>query len=154
MYDLFHDFPEWALKLAPLAEFLLRVYVGLALVPHGLRAFFGFFAGTINVQSGMGNMARRLDEWGWKPGALWAPLIAFVQLVCGPLLALGFYTELVAVPIFIFLVVANFERWKVGRYFWNTLGLEYTVMWTLGAFYFMTHGAGAWSLDHLLRAHG
>jgi DoxX len=49
-----------------------------------------------------------------------------VQLVGGPLLALGLFTRIVAVPILIFLIVANVERWRVGRYFWNQLGLEYT----------------------------
>ena len=42
------------------------------------------------------------------------------------------------------------ERWRVGRYFWNQLGLEYTVMWTLAALYFLVHGGGSISLDHLL----
>ncbi len=136
---------------ASLAECLLRIYVGLALVPHGLRAFFGFFPGTLNQASGLANMARRLDEWGWRPGFVWAPLIAFTQLVCGPLVALGLFTQAAALPVFLFLVCANVERWKVGRYFWNTMGLEYTLMWTLAAFYFLVHGGGAWSLDALLR---
>src|SRR5258708_22668771 len=32
--------------LAPVAEALLRVIVGFALVPHGLRMTFGWFSGT------------------------------------------------------------------------------------------------------------
>jgi uncharacterized membrane protein YphA (DoxX/SURF4 family) len=57
---------------------------------------------------------------------------------------------LAAVPIVIFLLVANYERWCVGGYFWNKLGIEYTLMWTLGAIYFLVHGGGAISVDHLL----
>ena len=49
----------------------------------------------------------------------------------------------------IFLIVTNFERWRVGKYFWNQLGLEYTLMWTVATFYFLVHGGGAISLDHL-----
>ena len=56
----------------------------------------------------------------------------------------------VAVPIVLFLAVSNVERWRVGGYFWNTLGLEYTLMWTLVALYFLVHGGGAYSLDHLV----
>ena len=52
--------------------------------------------------------------------------------------------------IFIFLAVSNVERWRLGGYFWNTLGLEYTLMWTVAAFYFLIHGGGFYSLDHFL----
>jgi putative oxidoreductase len=95
-------------------------------------------------------MAQALDRWGYPPGALWAPLIAGTQLIAGPLLALGLFTRLAAVPIFLFLLVSNVERWRLGGYFWNTQGLEYTLMWTAGAFYFLVHGGGAISLDHLI----
>ena len=55
-----------------------------------------------------------------------------------------------AAPIVLFLIVANCERWRVGRYFWNQLGLEYTLMWTIAAFYFLVRGGGRISLDHLI----
>ena len=66
------------------------------------------------------------------------------------MLALGLFTRPAALVILIFLIVANFERWRVGRYFWNQLGLEYTLMWTLAVLYFLVHGGGTISLDHLL----
>ena len=50
----------------------------------------------------------------------------------------------------IFLIVACWERWRVGGYFWNVLGLEYTLMWTIAALYFLVHGGGMFSLDHLI----
>jgi hypothetical protein len=49
-----------------------------------------------------------------------------------------------------FLIVTNFERWRVGKYFWNQMGLEYTVMWTVAVFYFLVRGGNAISLDHLI----
>jgi uncharacterized membrane protein YphA (DoxX/SURF4 family) len=36
------------------------------------------------------------------------------------------------------------------RYFWNKNGFEYTLMWTVAALYFLVHGGGAISVDHLL----
>ncbi len=75
-----------------------------------------------------------------------------MQFICGPLLALGLFTRWAAFPILCFLIVANVERWRVGRYFWNRLGLEYTLMWTLAVFYFLARGGGLYSLDHLLFA--
>ncbi len=35
--------------------------------------------------------------------------------------------------------------------FWNQLGLEYTLMWTIAAFYFLVHGGGSYSLDAVMR---
>ena len=136
--------------VAPLAEALLRVVVGLALVPHGLRMTFGCFPGTGLKVDSLTSLARQLDQTGYRPGWLWAPAISVTELLCGPLFALGLFTRPVAVPIVIFLAVSNVERWRVGGYFWNTLGLEYTLMWTVAAFYFLIHGGGFYSLDHFL----
>ena len=136
--------------LAPVAEVLLRVVVGLALVPHGLRATFGCFAGTGLDVGNLKALAAQLDKDGYRPGRLWAPAISVTQLVCGPLLALGLFTRPAAAPIFVFLAVSNVERWRVGGFFWNTLGLEYTLLWTAAAFYFLVHGGGVYSLDHFL----
>jgi putative oxidoreductase len=66
------------------------------------------------------------------------------------MLALGLFTRPVALPIVIFLVVSNFERWRVGGYFWNKTGLEYTLMWAIAALYFLICGGGTLSLDHLV----
>jgi putative oxidoreductase len=136
--------------LAPWTYALLRVAVGLALVPHGLRNTFGMFPTTGVRSHNIAELAQQLNDDGYRPGKLWARLISITQLVGGPLLALGLFTRVAAVPIVIFLIVSNFERWRVGRYFWNQLGLEYTLMWTVAAIFVLVHGGGAISLDHLL----
>jgi putative oxidoreductase len=135
--------------LAPFADALLRVAVGLALVPHGLRNTFGFFPNTGVRALSVPELAKQLDQGGYRPGAFWAPAISLTQLVGGPLLALGLFTRPVAAIVLAFLLVANVERWRVGRYFWNQLGLEYTLMWTIAAFVVLVHGGGCYSLDHL-----
>jgi putative oxidoreductase len=138
--------------LAPIAEAMLRVFAGLALVPHALRNTFDWFAGTGQPLRSIGKLAQYFDEQGYRPGWLWAPATAAVQFIAGPLLALGLFTQAAAFPILCFLLVANVERWRVGRYFWNKLGLEYTLMWTLVVLYFIAHGGGQYSLDRLLFA--
>lgn len=147
---IFADLGPFYQALAPWAEALLRAVVGLALVPHGLRMAFGFFPDTGGPIRNLTMMAQALDKWGYRPGRLWAPLIALTQLIAGPMLALGLFTRAAALPVFLFLLVSNFERWRVGGYFWNTQGLEYTLMWTAGAFYFLAQGAGSISLDHVI----
>jgi len=136
--------------LAPWAEALLRVSCGLALVPHGLRNTFGLFPKTGVRSHSLTELAAQLDHDGYRPGKLWAPAISLTQLIAGPLLALGLFTRAAALPIVFFLVVTNFERWRVGKYFWNQLGLEYTLMWTVAAITILVHGGGIISLDHLL----
>lgn len=136
--------------LAPATEALLRVVVGAALIPHGLRMTFGFFPKTGQPLQNLGTLAQYLDKQGYRPGKLWALAISLTQLVCGPLLVLGLFTRPAAVPVVCFLLVTNVERWRVGRYFWNQLGLEYTLMWTVAAIYVLAHGGGPFSLDRLL----
>ena len=136
--------------LAPWAEALLRAGLGLALVPHGLRNTFGMFPSTGVRSHNLTALAQQLDRDGYRPGTFWARAISVTQLLGGPLLALGLFTRVAAIPIFIFLVVTNVERWRVGKYFWNQLGLEYTLMWTIATFYFLVHGGGLISLDHLI----
>jgi len=136
--------------LSPIAYALLRIAVGLALVPHGLRNTFGFFPNTGVRALNLKALATQLDHDGYRPGRFWAPAISITQLVGGPLLAVGLLTRPVAAAIVLFLLVANVERWRVGRYFWNKLGLEYTLMWTITAFYVLVQGGGVYSVDRLL----
>lgn len=135
--------------LLPFADALLRAAVGLALVPHGLRNTFGFFPNTGVRALNLTHLAKQLDETGYRPGKLWAPAISLTQLIGGPLLALGLFTRPVAAVVLVFLLVSNVERWRVGRYFWNQLGLEYTLVWTIATFYVLISGPGPYSLDRI-----
>ena len=137
---------------APWAEALLRAVTGLALVPHGLRMTLGWFPDSRPPVTSLGALARQLDATGYRPGRRGAPAIALTQLVAGPLLALGLFTRPAALPIVLFLLVSCIERWRVGGWFWNTLGLEYTLLWAVAALFFLVHGGGAYSLDRLLLA--
>jgi putative oxidoreductase len=137
-------------SVAAVIEALLRVMVGAALVPHGLRITFGFFRGTGLKGANLTMLAQQLDADGYRPGRLWAPAIAATELIAGPLLALGLFTRPAAIPVVIFLLVSCRERWVKGGWFWNTQGLEYTLMWTIAAAYFLAKGGGMYSLDYLL----
>jgi putative oxidoreductase len=136
--------------LLPWAEMLLRVVVGLWMVPHGLRNTFGFFPTTGIRAHSIPELAAQLDRDGYRPGKVWAPAISITQLVCGPLLALGLFTRPAAFVILCFLIVTNVERFRVGKYFWNQLGMEYTLMWTAATLYFVVKGGNVLSLDDLI----
>src|SRR3977135_1204143 len=78
-------------SFAPVVEALLRLMVGLALVPHGLRMTFGLFAHSGLKVRNLTQLAAQLDGDGYRPGRLWAPAISLTELVAGPLLALGVF---------------------------------------------------------------
>jgi putative oxidoreductase len=147
---IFPDLGQLYQALAPWSEMLLRAVVGLAMVPHGLRNTLGLWPSTGVRSHNLTELAQQLDNDGYRPGKFWALAISLTQLIGGPLLALGLFTRPAALAIVLFLVVANFERWRVGGYFWNKTGLEYTLMWTVAALYFLVNGGGAISVDHLL----
>jgi len=66
MTDISLMFPQLAevyRTLAPYSEALLRVVVGLWMVPHGLRMSFGFFPGTGLPQRNVAMLAVDLDKW-------------------------------------------------------------------------------------------
>jgi putative oxidoreductase len=98
----------------------------------------------------MTEFVKELDDGGYQPAKFWAPAIVLTQLVAGPMLALGLLTRPAAVPIVIFLVVTNYERWRFGGFFWNKMGLEFSLLWTVAALYFLVRGGGVISIDHLL----
>ena len=135
--------------LYPWAEALLRAVVGLTLVPHGLAARSGCFHRLAPVAHNLTEFANELTVTAIIPEnsgrVLW-----LTQLVAGPMLALGLFTRLAACPIVVFLMVSNYERWRVGGFFWTKLGLEFTLMWTVAALYFLVHGGGVISVDYLL----
>jgi putative oxidoreductase len=136
--------------LLPWTEALLRVVVGLSLVPHGLRTAFGMFASTGGQSHTMTEFVKELADGGYEPARFWAPAIVATQLVAGPMLALGLLTRPAALPIVLFLLVSNYERWRFGGFFWNKMGFEFTLMWTVAALLFLVNGGGAISVDHLL----
>ena len=65
------------------------------------------------------------------------------------MLALGLFTRLVSIPIFILLTLSVYEHRKFG-WFWNTQGAEYPLIWAMASLYFLVNGGGVISLDHLI----
>ncbi len=135
----------------PLAEALLRVSVGLALVPHGLRNTFGCFPTTGQPLRSLRMLADYMDEAGLSPGdSMGAGDLddaTHLRAAAGPRPVHA--PRRLCRSLFSWLV-SNIERWRVGKYFWNQLGFEYTLMWTIAALYFLVHDGGAYSFDNLI----
>jgi len=135
--------------LTPWAETLLRVWCGLALLPHAMRAFFGWFPDTGSRILNPALLATGLERSGFRPGRYWVVYVALVEFVAGPALALGLFTQLAGALIFLFFLGAAYDHLRFDGYFWNQLGMEYPALWGLVALYFACAGGSAISLDRL-----
>jgi putative oxidoreductase len=135
--------------LGPWAEALLRVIAGLILVPHGLRAGFGFFPNTNMPIDSLRKLGESVGAAGYRPGMFWAAIVVATEVIGGPMLALGLFTRPVCVAIFVLLALSVIAHLRDG-WFWNTLGIEYPLLWAACALYFLINGSGAISLDRLL----
>jgi putative oxidoreductase len=136
--------------LAPWVEVLLRVIVGLAMVPHGLRMSLGYFKNTGGPPGTLASVVQMYDRKGYRPGWLWAYGTVLTQFVAAPCVALGLFTRPMALPLFVLLALSAYDHAKYDGYFWNKSGIEYPAMWAAGVLYFLINGGGAISLDHLL----
>ena len=135
--------------LTPVAEALLRVITGLILVPHGLRAGFGMFRNTAMPINSLKKLGAAVAAAGYRPGLFWAAVVVGTEVIGGPMLALGLFTRIACVPIVILLVLSVVAHWRDG-WFWNTLGIEYPLLWAACALYFLVNGGGAISVDRLI----
>ena len=131
-------------KLMPFALPILRVGLGLILIPHGAQKFFGWFGGM-----GYEKFVALFNTLGYRPGVFWLTLVALTEFVGGILLVLGLFTRFAALALVIFMIVAvHFTSGK--GFFWSQGGLEYSLLILLVGLVFLIRGGGEYSLDRKL----
>jgi putative oxidoreductase len=131
-------------RLADLAWLLLRLVVGLNLVPHGMQKAFGAFGGP-----GMEGFAGSLGKMGYPAPTLFAWLVMLTELVGGVLIAIGFLTRPASAALLVFMIMAVITHWGRG-FFWATGGFEYPLMWGVAALFFLIRGGGPYSVDRAI----
>jgi len=124
---------------APVTEVLIRLVAGLSLAAHGFPKLFGATAAN----------AAFFEQAGFHPALFWTILTGSVEFFGGLCLAAGLLTRVVAGPILVFLLVAVSFHWHNGFY-WNKLGFEYPLFWSIVVFHFLVRGGGRWSIDALI----
>jgi len=100
--------------------------------------------------AGFRQMAVAMESAGYRPGAFWAIVAALVMLVAGPLLAVGWHTRAAAAFVCVFLVLGALDKARTHGYFCNRNGLEFPLLWSICALFFVAHGGGRWSVDDWL----
>ena len=86
-------------KLDPYALPLLRIAMGLILIPHGCQKFFGWFNGL-----GFAGFTQLFDKLGYHPGAVYTVIAGTVELVGGICLVLGLFTRVSSLFLVIFMI--------------------------------------------------
>lgn len=127
--------------LEPFSLPILRVVMGLTLVPHGCQKLFGWFGGM-----GFAGFTNAFDKMGWHPAAFWVALVALTEAVGGLMLAFGFLTRFAAAAIVIFMLNAIWATSARG-FFWLHGGLEYSLVILAVALVFLIRGGGHYSVD-------
>lgn len=127
--------------LAPLGEPLVRVAIGLALVPHGAQKLFGAFGGY-GVEATGQFFATKLG----LPASL-ALIAGLIEFFGGIFLAVGFLTRPVAALVAGVMAVAIVTAHLPAGYFWTDGGYEYPLMWGIAALSFVMRGGGRYSVD-------
>jgi len=128
----------------PIALPLLRLTMGLILVPHGCQKLFGWF-GCLGFEK----FTDIFDKMGWHPAVFWVALVALTESVGGLLLAFGFLTRFAAAAIVIFMINAVWATSAKG-FFWAQGGMEYPILIGIVALVFLIKGGGRFSVDHAL----
>jgi putative oxidoreductase len=128
-------------RFAPMSYAFIRFSAGAVLFPHGVqKVFFGSLDRYAGVIGGK----------GLPMPMLLALMTFFSEFVASACLALGLFTRVAALIIFIQMtVIITVFQWEFG-YFWTNRGFEYALLWWLICLAVFFRGGGRYSLDHLI----
>lgn len=120
--------------LHEVAETVLRVVAGLALVTHGLPKVMNPF-GTVGM----------VESLGFYPGVFWAPLLAATEFFGGILIAVGLLTRPASVAALIVLLVTVWFHWITRSEGYS--GAEKSILWAAIFLFFAIRGGNRHSVD-------
>ncbi|WP_079911260.1 DoxX family protein [Paenibacillus sp. 32352] len=125
---------------------IVRLVIGLTFAGHGAQKLFGWFGGY--GPKGTGGW---MESVGIKPGVLMAVLSGLMELIGGLLFAAGLFTEVGAALIVLTMLGAIVKVHGKNGYWATSNGYEYNLMLIAVAVGVALIGAGAYSLDALIR---
>ncbi len=132
---------------ASLAALILRVGLGLALIPHGAHKLFGWFGGY-----GLEGTGQWMASIGLEPGVLMAFLAGSAEFFGGLALVLGLLTRPAAALTAFTMLVAIFSVHADNGFFMSNNGYEYGFVLLVASLSVLVSGGGRLSLDRRLSA--
>lgn len=130
------DRADWKSRL-PCGYTVIRVALGLILLPHGFAKLFLNDAVPTS---------RHFVQWGWAYPLAWAYFIGALEFFGGLLLALGLFTRVVATALVVEMAVISFAV-LYPKWDWGHHGMEYSLLMGLVALGMAIGGGGPYSLD-------
>ena len=130
-----------------LAALILRVGLGLALIPHGAQKLFGWFGGY-----GLEGTGQWMASIGLQPGMLMAALAGSAEFFGGLALVLGLLTRPAAALTAFTMLVAIFSVHSGNGFFMSNNGYEYGFVLLVASLSLLVSGGGRLSLDRRLSA--
>ena len=123
----------------PLSWALIRLTVGLMIIPHGWPKLTAGVAATA---------ATALAKRGIQPAEPLAVVIITLETLGGLCVALGLFTRFWAAAIFIEMMVIVWAYWP--KFGWTGPGYEYPLMWGLVMLAIALRGGGPYSIDRVI----
>jgi putative oxidoreductase len=123
----------------PLSWLLIRLTVGLMLLPHGIPKFMAGVESTA---------ASALTKRGIEAAEPLAVVLIFLETIGGLCVALGLGTRFFAAAITVEMMVISYHY--LPKFGWTGPGYEYPLMWGLIMFAIALRGGGAYSVDRRL----
>ena len=133
LFPRLKPFYDWA---APLTWPLIRLTVGLMIIPHGWPKLMMGVAKTADMA---------LVKRGIQPAEPLAIVLITLETLGGLCVALGLFTRFWAAGIFIEMMVITTVYWP--KFGWTGPGYEYTLMWGLVMLAIALRGGGPYSID-------
>lgn len=128
--------------LGPLAYALVRVVIGLTILPGGIdKMFYGGYA-----RIATGNIAALGLSWPYA----WAWAVAGIEFFGAIMLILGLFTRPTAFATLVMLLVISFGIMINRGLFWTTGGMEVALLLAVPCLAFVVSGGGRYSLDRLI----
>jgi putative oxidoreductase len=125
--------------------FLIHAVIGSFVAAHGAQKLFGILGGY-----GLEGTGQYLEDFGLRPGKLFAFAAGSAELVGGLAFAAGFFTPGAAVLIASTMLVAA-RTDHAGKGFWiYNGGNEYALTNTAVVIGLAFNGAGEWSADNVI----
>jgi len=123
---------------------LLHVFIGAALVAHGLQKLLVF---------GLGGTSAYLDSLGFRRPRLMASAVIAAELIGGTLLGLGLVLPVGAAFVAATMLVAARTDHRAKGWFITGQGAEFVTTNAVIALTLAAAGGGGYSFDHVLGLH-
>lgn len=125
-------------------------FQSLSLLGARLAVAYGFYEPAMMKWGNIGNVSSWFASMGIPFPTLNAYMAATTELLGVVLLAIGFLTRLISIPLIVIMFVAIFTVHLQHGFSAGDNGFEIPLYYLLFLFMFLSHGAGKFSVDNLI----